>query len=335
MKSQPIQFDPNRLITLLSQQRDLYRQLGELSKKQRSMISGDRPELLLDILRDRQELVTALARLNEELGPFRRNWDTAYSALPEARRAQASEILLEINGLLRVILRTDQEDGELLSCASRRSRRRWRTCRAGRSPTRPTPDRRPRPARRRPTPRAEGRYARPRRPRLSGAHMAPDLPELPEATPADQVLGGVLREYLAVTGRLQQTHAALQGEVERLRQELASKDRELEVRRRLAALGELAAGVAHEVRNPLGAIRLYSDLLRDQCRALKLDPALQLLKKIDAGIQAIDAVVQDTLALVPGDRQIGVCCVRTVIELARDAAQGGADQPEREAPGAL
>lgn len=115
MKSQPIQFDPNRLITLLSQQRDLYRQLGELSKKQRSMISGDRPELLLDILRDRQELVTALARLNEELGPFRRNWDTAYSALPEARRAQASEILLEINGLLRVILRTDQEDGELLS----------------------------------------------------------------------------------------------------------------------------------------------------------------------------------------------------------------------------
>lgn len=115
MRSQPIQLDPNRLITLLSQQRDLYRQLGELSVKQHSMISGDRPELLLKILRDRQELVIALARLNEELGPFRRNWDTVYSALPGAQRAQASEILHEVNGLLGVILRTDQEDGALLS----------------------------------------------------------------------------------------------------------------------------------------------------------------------------------------------------------------------------
>jgi hypothetical protein len=115
MKGQVTQLDSNRLIELLTQQRDLYRGLRDLSERQRNMISGDRPELLLSILRERQDLVTSLARLNEELGPYRRNWDAMYAALPEAQRGQASEILHEINGLLRDILRTDQEDSALLS----------------------------------------------------------------------------------------------------------------------------------------------------------------------------------------------------------------------------
>lgn len=109
------QLNPTRLITLLEQQRDMYLKLRELSDKQRSLIAGDRPELLLGILRDRQDLVTSLAQLNDQLGPFRRSWDALYAALPEDRRTHASGLLQEINGLLRVILRTDQEDGALLS----------------------------------------------------------------------------------------------------------------------------------------------------------------------------------------------------------------------------
>lgn len=109
------QLDPERLVSLLSEQRNLYVKLRELSDRQRSMIAGDRPELLLSILRDRQDLVTSLARLNDELAPFRRNWDAMYAALPEQHRTQASQLLQEINGLLRVILQTDKEDGALLS----------------------------------------------------------------------------------------------------------------------------------------------------------------------------------------------------------------------------
>ncbi|MFH1745710.1 MAG: ATP-binding protein [Planctomycetota bacterium] len=132
-------------------------------------------------------------------------------------------------------------------------------------------------------------------------------------------LGAVLRDYMAVTERLQQTHESLQREVVRLREELASKDRELELRRRLAALGELAAGVAHEVRNPLGAIQLYSNLLRGACQ--RLDPALELIEKIEIGIRAIDGVVQDTLALVPRDGRLSVEQLQAVISGARDLCQ--------------
>lgn len=141
-----------------------------------------------------------------------------------------------------------------------------------------------------------------------------------EPLPAGDELSEMLRGYVQAAQRLQKTHETLQHEIVRLRDELASKDRELERRRRLASLGELAAGVAHEVRNPLGAISLYSGLLRRECRNIR--PAMELIRKIEAGIKAIDEVVQDTLALVPRAGECEIHLLQSILERARDLSLG-------------
>jgi signal transduction histidine kinase len=68
--------------------------------------------------------------------------------------------------------------------------------------------------------------------------------------------------------------------------ELALLRRELESRQRLSALGEMAGGLAHQLRNSLGAIGGYGTLLKKRLdrEGLPADPAVQLLDEtLEAG----------------------------------------------------
>lgn len=107
--------DSERLLDLLSRQRDLYRKLKSLSERQRGMIAGDRADLLLGILQERQAHVNELTALNQQLSPFRRNWDQTLASLADDARQNVSQLLAAINTLLSGILATDKEDGALLS----------------------------------------------------------------------------------------------------------------------------------------------------------------------------------------------------------------------------
>ena len=106
-------------------------------------------------------------------------------------------------------------------------------------------------------------------------------------------LGRIIMAYSEVTDRLQQSHDQLTEQVKHLRDELSEKNRLLERKNRLAALGEMAAGMAHEIRNPLGGIQLYASLLAKDV-ADRPEPST-LVRKISAGVKHLESLVSQVL----------------------------------------
>jgi signal transduction histidine kinase len=106
-------------------------------------------------------------------------------------------------------------------------------------------------------------------------------------------LGRIIQAYSRVTEKLQESHTQLQETVQSLRNELSEKNQQLQRKHRLAALGEMAAGMAHEIRNPLGGIQLYASML---ARDLKDEAGpLLLVKKISTGVKRLDGLVSQVL----------------------------------------
>ena len=138
---------------------------------------------------------------------------------------------------------------------------------------------------------------------MVGAKEGQAVAEKPaaEQLSRDELLG-VLVRYNEATERLRASHEALQREVGRLTAELEQKNRELERRERLALLGEMAAGVAHEIRNPLGGISLYADILAQDLGGENSagnvrtggEPA-EIVGRIQGGIRILNRIVEDML----------------------------------------
>ncbi|NQU75219.1 MAG: sensor histidine kinase [Planctomycetes bacterium] len=122
--------------------------------------------------------------------------------------------------------------------------------------------------------------------------MTPQLTQIAPVEADD--LAGIMSAYTEVTERLRSSHERLAEEVARLRGELARKNQELERRSRLAALGQMAAGMAHEIRNPLGGIALYASLLVRQLSD-RQEPR-DMAEKIAKCVGRLDNIVNDILA---------------------------------------
>jgi signal transduction histidine kinase len=69
-------------------------------------------------------------------------------------------------------------------------------------------------------------------------------------------------------------------------------ENDLELSRRLAAIGRLTAGVGHEVKNPINAIVVHLELLRNKLGGGPDNKALRHLEVIESEIQRLDRVVQ-------------------------------------------
>ncbi len=106
-------------------------------------------------------------------------------------------------------------------------------------------------------------------------------------------LAELVSAFNEVGSRLEQTHRSLREQVSRLEEELRAANEQLRRSQALAALGEMAAGIAHEVRNPLGSIGLYASML---IQDLDDRPEPQgVARKIAAGVRTLDAIVGDVL----------------------------------------
>jgi signal transduction histidine kinase len=145
---------------------------------------------------------------------------------------------------------------------------------------------------------------------------------IPNPTDSDsriEEMGQVILAYSEVVEQLQKSQAELRQSVEKLRSELTEKNRQLARRERLAALGEMAAGIAHELRNPLGGIQLSAELLADD---LADQPQQrQHADRIRTGVRRLEAVVGSTLNLTRGvTPTLRACCLREVAQAAADAA---------------
>lgn len=106
-------------------------------------------------------------------------------------------------------------------------------------------------------------------------------------------LRALLRSVSDTTERLHATHTTLHQQVARLQQELADANEQLRRTKQLAALGEMAAGIAHEIRNPLGSIQLYAQMLEDDLK--HDDDQAAVCRKISKAVTGLDAIVRDVL----------------------------------------
>lgn len=106
---------------------------------------------------------------------------------------------------------------------------------------------------------------------------------------ADNEIGSLAQSFNVMADKLEAEIMAL----ERVNAELVSTQGELLRSTTLAAIGNLAAGIAHEVGNPLGALSGYLDILRRG--ATDKEEEDEILRRAIAELGRIDAIVRDFL----------------------------------------
>lgn len=108
-----------------------------------------------------------------------------------------------------------------------------------------------------------------------------------------ELLNDAFNVFRDASRKLEQQYSLLETRIEELNAELAEKNRAIERSRRLAAMGEMAARIAHEIRNPLGSMAIFATLLE---RELTDAPdKAKLAEHISKGIKTLDNLLSNML----------------------------------------
>ena len=120
--------------------------------------------------------------------------------------------------------------------------------------------------------------------------------KIPEAGTYDE-MGQLIRAFNLMIEKIGDYHAELQKDIRTAQGRITRTERRLFAAQRLSATGTLAAGIAHEINNPLGGMQNAARALREG----RLDPAKQTeyLELILDGLERVRAIVQKILQFRP------------------------------------
>ncbi len=114
---------------------------------------------------------------------------------------------------------------------------------------------------------------------------------------AQDELSELVRRFNAMTGQVETLNTNLAGEVRRQTEQARRAEAAAMTQRRLAAMGELAAGIAHEINNPLGGLlNAVERLQRGDLEGLKRARYFELLQ---SGLERIQRTVGQLLRFTP------------------------------------
>jgi signal transduction histidine kinase len=169
---------------------------------------------------------------------------------------------------------------------------------------------------------------------MGASEITIDASAAPGAAPGLEGLTHAFATFAAATERLEHEYAALRERLAALSSELEEKNRllaaslererrlEAEALRqsRLAAMGEMAAMLAHEVRNPLGAMELFTGLLLQDLH--DRPEAQRLAHQVGRGITDLNHLVTNLLEFTrtQAPRRVPVDCCAALEDALRYTA---------------
>jgi hypothetical protein len=98
------------IILALEEQVACYRKLARLAEAQREHVQQSHMEALLEVLKNRQEILDQLARLEGVISPVKKRWTEFLDEIDLDTRSRAEEMVAETRRLLEQIMASDRTD---------------------------------------------------------------------------------------------------------------------------------------------------------------------------------------------------------------------------------